>query len=151
MKTTLTAFVLLLVFVLNSNAQSDTLVINLKNGSTDKIAIGQISKIRFENITSVNEKTNYKNNTELSNHPNPFTDATIIEFELEETGNADINIFDNSGNLIQKLNCIDCQTGKNEVNWNGIDLNGNKVQSGSYICEIRFKGSIQTRKMIVIR
>ena len=78
-------FTMILSFALliESKAQSDTLVINLKNGNTEKIAVSQIQKIQFENVTSVKEPQTVNSNLQLSgNYPNPFAEQTNIEFEI---------------------------------------------------------------------
>lgn len=152
MKTILTSLALMLVFTLGSIAQSDTLVINLKSGATDKIAISQLQKIKFENITAVEEQLIPGNNLAIrGNYPNPFGEQTNIEFEIGITGNVEIFIFDNSGNKIQTLFCNNCQPGKNSLQWNCTDKFNNRVQSGTYYYEVRFNNEVQSKKMIHIQ
>ena len=71
---------------INSYAQSDTLLIKLKNGTVEKIAVSQIKKIQFENVTSAVEDAASNNSLQVKgNYPNPFEENTNIEFEIKQT------------------------------------------------------------------
>ena len=152
MKQFIAAFTLLFVFSIFAKAQTDTLVITLKNSQVEKIAVSDIKIIKFENISGVNEQTQQTNNLAITgNYPNPFSENTNIEFEIPSPGNVEIIIYDNSGNSIQKLECGNCQPGKNTMQWNCHDKNNNRVQSGVYYYEVRFGTDVQARKMLVIK
>jgi hypothetical protein len=152
MKFVLLTFVLALTFIFESYAQNDTLVIKLKNNQSEKIAVSQIQKIQFENVTDVEEQTNLSYGLAVKgNYPNPFKEQTSIEFEIGLSGNAVVIIYDNSGNQIQKLECENCQTGKNTLMWNCLDNKNNRVQSGVYYYEVRFNNEIQSKKMILVK
>ena len=135
----------------NCYAQSDTLLIKLKNGTVEKIAVSQIKKVQFENVTSAVENSVLNNSLQVKgNYPNPFEEKTNIEFEIESAGEVQITIYDNKGNQIQTLECNDCQAGKNTLQWNGIDKAGNKASSGVYYYEVRYGKATQARKMIIV-
>ena len=143
---------LTLCMLSNSFAQTDTLVITLKNKTVEKIAISQIQKMQFENVTAVDDQSKLSSGLSLNgNYPNPFGEQTSIEFEIENSGSVEIFIFDNSGKQIQKLQCNNCQSGKNTLQWNCLDNNNNKVQSGMYYYEVRYGNETQSRKMIIIK
>lgn len=136
---------------INCYAQSDTLLIKLKNGTVEKIALSQIKKIQFENVTSSVENAALTTSLQVKgNYPNPFNEQTNIEFEIENSGQVQITIYDNNGNQIQTLECKDCQVGKNSLQWNGLDKAGNKALSGVYYYEVRYGNLNQARKMIVV-
>jgi len=136
---------------INCYAQSDTLLIKLKNGTVEKIAVSQLKKIQFENVSSVEENSASSNSLQVKgNYPNPFEEKTNIEFEIEFAGEVQIIIYDNKGNQIQTLECNDCQAGKNTLQWNGIDKAGNKASSGVYYYEVRYGKEVLSKKMIVI-
>ena len=135
----------------NCYAQSDTLLIKLKNGTVEKIAVSQIKKVQFENVTSAVEDAASNNSLQVKgNYPNPFEEKTNIEFEIETAGEVQITIYDSKGNQIQNLECNDCQAGKNTLQWNGIDKAGNKALSGVYYYEVRYWKEVSSKKMIVI-
>ena len=136
---------------INCYAQSDTLLIKLKNGTVEKIAVSQIKKIQFENVTAGVEDATLNNSLQvMGNYPNPFNEQTNIEFEIETAGEVQITIYDSKGNQIQILECNDCPAGKNALQWNGIDKAGNKASSGVYYYEVRYGKATQTRKMIIV-
>jgi flagellar hook assembly protein FlgD len=152
MKFLILSILFTLVFCFCSKAESDTLVITLKNNQTEKIPISHIQKIQFENITAVGELIqSRKNLVTKGNYPNPFQTQTSIEFEIASNGNVEIIIYDNSGNQIHTLKCEKCQAGKNTLEWNCLDKNNKLVQSGVYYYEVRFNHEIQSKKMILIK
>ncbi len=51
MKLLITAFVILIALSISLSAQTDTLVIKLKNNQVEKIAVANIKTIKFENVT----------------------------------------------------------------------------------------------------
>ena len=136
---------------INCYAQSDTLLIKLKNGTVEKIAVSQIKKVQFENVTSAVEDAALNNSLQVKgNFPNPFEEKTNIEFEIESAGEVLITIYNSKGNQIQTLECNDCHAGKNTLQWNGIDKAGNKASSGVYYYEVRYEKVTQARKMIIV-
>ncbi len=152
MKLVLISVILTFLFLMQSNAQNDTLVINLKSKQVDKIAVSQIQKIKFENISKAVEIFPAVKNLDVKgNIPNPVRDFTDIEFEIAAAGNVVILIHDISGNLVQKLECPNCSAGKNTLQWNCLDINNKRVQSGIYYYEVRFKSEIQSKKLLIIR
>ncbi|TAL67096.1 MAG: T9SS type A sorting domain-containing protein [Bacteroidetes bacterium] len=152
MKFLLLVYIFFIFFVFHSFAQTDTLVIFLKNSQSEKIAITDIQKIQFENITGVEEHNNVKDNLYVKgNFPNPFQKQTSIEFELASAGNVDVFIYDSRGNQVNKIVCLQCPEGKNILQWNSHDKNNNPVQSGVYYYEVCFNNEIQLKKMILIK
>lgn len=152
MKLLVTTLFLLLLTSINIYAQSDTLVVKLKDGQTEKIAISQIQKIQFENISIVKEQASSNFTLRVDgNYPNPFSEQTSLEFEIANTGTVEIIIFDNSGKQIQTLKCENCQAGKNSLQWNCQDSNNSRVHSGVYYYEVRFRTDVQAKKMIMVK
>lgn len=138
--------------LLQAGAQTDTLLINLKNGSTEKIAVTDIQKIVFENVTGVEDLPEQSNNLTLKgNFPNPFSEGTTIEFEIERPGAVEIVIYDNAGEKIRKLTCTDCHAGSNQLQWDCRNEKGTRVQSGAYFYEVRFGGEVLSKKMLIVR
>ncbi len=83
-------------------------------------------------ITNVNPiiKPGFK----LSNFPNPFSDRTIISFQLQnKCDDAILSIYDMNGILIKQYNVC----GKNVQQWDGCNSSGITVKSGLYFYQIR--------------
>ncbi len=152
MKLFITFLAFIVAFSIQAMAQSDALLIKLKSGQTDTIAISQIQKIQFENISAVRESPSANSNLRIEgNYPNPFSEQTSLEFEIANSGMVEITIYDNSGKHIQSLKCENCQAGKNSLQWNSLDFNNNRVQSGVYYYEVRFGTEVHAKKMILIK
>jgi flagellar hook assembly protein FlgD len=147
-------YLLTLMLVLASSiafAQSDTLVITLKNKQVEKIAITDIRKVQFENITGVEEQITPKSIEAKGNYPNPFTEQTQIEFEIASPGDVSIIIYDVTGKQIRTLECTGCQAGKNTLTWDCLDMNYRRVQSGTYYYEVRFGSEVKAKNMILVK
>ena len=140
---------MLLLLSYQCYAQTDLLIVRLKSGVTDTLKVSEINSIKFENVTAVSEaKTAF---TDPKNFPNPFSESTTIEFELARSGDVEILIYDNTGNVIRKLNCSDCQAGINTLNWDTKNQKGDAVPSGIYYYEIRQSNNIFLKQMIKVR
>ena len=148
--------IILLVLVFNFFSlllsQNNILLINLKNGDKDSVSIDQIQKIQFENVTEVNENYLILHNLKISgNTPNPFSEETIIGFEIKKSGSVEILIYNNKGFEIRKLESNNCNQGLNTVIWNCRDKNNLAVENGVYFYEVRFNGEVQSKKMILVK
>jgi len=149
MKLALNIVILMILAQTFCYAQSDTLLIKLKSGATEKIPVTEIQSVKFINVTSV-EEINSSIAT-ATNYPNPFTDYTIIEFEMEQYATVDIIIYDAGGNEVRKLECQECGVGTNQVHWDTKCSKGNSVQSGTYFYEIRIGEKVISKKMLLVR
>lgn len=132
-------------------AQSDTLVITLKNKQVKKIAITDIRKVQFENITAVEEHQTPNSIEAKGNFPNPFTEQTQIEFEIASPGDVSVIIYDVTGKQISKLECTGCQPGKNIIPWDCFDTGGERMESGVYYYEVRFGNMARAKSMFLVR
>ena len=82
----------------------------------------------------------------FQNFPNPFNPSTTFSFYLPEDAVVSIRIFDITGRLIQTLVDGRVPRGIHEVRWSPHGISG-----GTYFCEMRAAGRIDTRKMIYQR
>lgn len=85
------------------------------------------------------------NNSLFQNIPNPFSQSTIIEFELSADMDVTIQIVDTNGSLVRTIKGF-YKKGKNAVNVDSRDLNGN----GIYYFNLECEAFSATRKMILI-
>jgi carboxyl-terminal processing protease len=88
---------------------------------------------------------------EVTVYPNPFSGNTNIEIDIASSGNVEMNIFNEAGDLIRTLHCEGCRSGRNIVHWNCLDNNNKRVRSGTYFCEARNGGNLVVKKMIVVK
>jgi len=84
------------------------------------------------------------------NYPNPFNSQTVIKFDLFETTNLKLNIYDINGKLIKSL--IDNENwdaGRYNVNWNGTNEQKQPVSSGVYFYRLEAGNFNITKSMIL--
>lgn len=89
----------------------------------------------------------------IGNFPNPFNPSTIIRFQVPEGvyEMAIIRIYNTLGELVKVL-AIDVNgEGVYEISWNGTDVSGNNVVSGTYIYTIQFKNAVLAGKMMLMK
>jgi len=88
----------------------------------------------------INEKGNiFTYPITLSNYPNPFNNSTILEFTSNESGEADLKIYNILGQIVYSTNLGKIIAGKHSYRWNGINQSGRVLSSGVYIALIKFR------------
>ncbi len=84
------------------------------------------------------DEVNSITSVQLSNYPNPFNPATVINFQLSDfrnTGLTKVEIYNIKGQKIKQLvsnSTKQPSDGKHSVIWNGTDSHGKFVSSGVY-------------------
>lgn len=73
----------------------------------------------------------------LKAYPNPFADHTNIVWQQKDIIPASIRIYDVKGQLVKTLMDRQSPPGNAQMNWNGVDNNGNKVAAGLYFCKLK--------------
>jgi len=79
----------------------------------------------------------------IKNYPNPFESETFISFRhnLEIPFDADINIYDINGNLINSISETKYNKYIDEVRWDGRNSEGVPINSGSYYIQVNLTDS----------
>jgi len=86
------------------------------------------------------------------NFPNPFNPSTRIEYFLPVNNTVSLTVFSILGQEIVRLvNNKYTEAGSHNIVWNGTDMNGAKVGSGTYIYELRYGNFSKTRQMTLIK
>jgi hypothetical protein len=83
-------------------------------------------------------------------YPNPFNPITNINFSLPISKEISVIVYNMLGQEVIRL--IDNQTltsGYHEVAWNGLDVQGKPVASGTYIYTLRY-GNFQQSKQVTL-
>ena len=87
----------------------------------------------------------------LSNYPNPFNPITNISFNVPETTDAKITIYNVKGQEVTTLLDDVVAAGSTTVTWNGTDSNNSAVTSGIYFYKLETAGKSLTKKMIMLK
>ncbi len=86
-----------------------------------------------------------------ANVPNPFNPQTAISFTLARSGPASLRVYNLRGQLVRTLLDGDLAEGHHTANWDGRDLAGRAVSSGTYFYRLEGAGTLQQRKMQLVR
>jgi len=92
-------------------------------------------------------KTNVFGSLQL--YPNPSDGAITITFELKEKSKVNIGIFNIDGQLIKSMNEAVFPVGEHTVQWDGISITGEKVNSGIYFCELINDSGRVVEKLVI--
>ena len=84
---------------------------------------------------------------ELSqNMPNPFNPSTVIRFALPITGNVTLKVFNQLGEMVTTLVNGVMEAGSHQVSFDAASL-----PSGIYYYTLSADGTVQTKKMVLIK
>ena len=92
-----------------------------------------------------------KNFALTQNYPNPFNSGTVIRFDLPQSNEIELAIYNLARQkvvtLIQGLR----QAGTYAINWDGKDHSGQALALGIYLYELRTGKRIETKKLTLIK
>lgn len=80
------------------------------------------------------------------NYPNPFNPSTTIEFSVPETGEVTLTVFNILGEQVATLLDQELNPGNYRA-----DFGSAHLSSGTYIYRLSSNGSIETRKMVLMK
>jgi len=87
-------------------------------------------------------------------YPNPFSPAiheiVRIKFEVKETGNVNIRVFDFGMNLVREIENDSFTPGTYEAVWDGVDDSGRNVANAPYIYVIEMADRTIDGKILVV-
>jgi len=87
----------------------------------------------------------------FQNYPNPFNPTTEVRFQIPETGNVTLRIYNMLGQEVRTLFTGVTQRGTYTVQWDGLNNAGSKMSSGSYIYRMTAGDFVQSKKMILLK
>ncbi|MDO9578200.1 MAG: FlgD immunoglobulin-like domain containing protein [Candidatus Cloacimonadales bacterium] len=100
----------------------------------------------------IEEEQNSPLITQLSNFPNPFNPSTTIAFNLPESGQVTLEIYNIKGQKVKTLIDAQLSSGSYSVTWNGKNDAGKLVSSGEYISKLKVNGEeAAVQKMLLLK
>jgi len=84
-------------------------------------------------------------------YPNPFNPSTTIEYQLPNSAQVTLSVYNSLGQLVNTLVNEEKDAGYYQAVWNGNDNHGNQVASGIYFYRLQTGNFINTKKMILLR
>ena len=85
------------------------------------------------------------------NYPNPFNPATKIRFDLPETSQVEVRVFNLLGQDVVTLVNGLRPAGAYRIQWDGKDASGSPVSTGMYLCRLTTGGFTDTKKMLLLK
>ena len=134
---------------------------NYKSLSDDYVDLAEINNFQILNSKklinadprSIIERTNLenrsmeeKNKISISNYPNPFSNNTIIEFNIAKVSEVSLSVYNSTGSLVSNLiNNEFKYLGKHSILFEGGDFN-----PGIYIYKLQVGSEMLTGRMVLI-
>jgi FlgD Ig-like domain len=138
----------------SATVQTTTFTIVKKDKTTQVIAIADIQRMTFTLATGV---VNTSNSAALSGllglvkaFPNPASSMSAIEYELAQPASVEARIVDAAGNLVKTIVMGMQQTGTHEIQWDATNSAGLAVANASYTCVIRTSSGAMLTQKLVI-
>jgi hypothetical protein len=85
------------------------------------------------------------------NYPNPFNPTTIIKYQLPQSAEVLLKIYDILGKSVRTLVDEKQISGNYYIIWDGKGDNGQLVNSGIYMYKIHTQNFVKEKKMVLIR
>jgi hypothetical protein len=85
------------------------------------------------------------------NYPNPFNPSTTIKYNIPQSSNVSVKIYNMLGQEVKTLFTGSLTAGVHNSIWNGDNNFGTKVASGTYILMVKYNSQFQVKKMILLK
>jgi hypothetical protein len=82
--------------------------------------------------------------------PNPFTSRTLIRFAMPASQPVQVAVFDIRGHRVRVLADGVMPAGQHEVGWDGRDMQGGALASGTYFVRLQSGGKVLTQRMSLV-
>ena len=87
----------------------------------------------------------------FQNYPNPFNPGTTLYYNLAETEQVRLSVYDMSGREVVVLFSGLQQPGEHTVRWQGKDAQGKQLSTGIYLAHLQMGGDSRNIKMVYLR
>ncbi len=84
-------------------------------------------------------------------YPNPFNPVTTIRYDLPKESQVQLTVYDISGRVVTTLVSKFQDSGSYNIQWNGMDVNGNILPSGLYLYRIQAGKFVANEKMLLLK
>lgn len=108
---------------------------------------------QFPNTVDMVERQYVKvsDKMELTNYPNPFNMETNIKFDVRNSREITISIYNIIGEKIRTLVDENFNSGSYTISWDGTDNSGQTVPAGIYFCRLKHTDKYTNRKLLLIK
>ena len=103
-------------------------------------------------MDSSNDVTEIQNGSYIiGNYPNPFNPETTISYNIDQSTNVKVDIYNIQGKKVKTLVNEMQNAGQHKEVWDGKDDNGKSVGSGMYFFKLRTSRYDGTKRMILMK
>ncbi|HNJ72221.1 MAG TPA: T9SS type A sorting domain-containing protein [bacterium] len=114
--------------------------------------IKHLGKFRISESTDSGISDKVPHNLSLSqNYPNPFNPTTTIRFDLHQTSDIRLTVYNTLGQRIRLVTQGVFSAGTYRVIWDGRNDQGAAVASGIYIYRLESDGNFFSKRMMLIK
>ena len=85
------------------------------------------------------------------NYPNPFNPTTKIRFDLPESRDVNMIIYNMLGQKINEFKMYGLDAGYHSLSWNATNSFGDPLGAGVYFYQLQTKDFVKTKKMILLK
>ena len=82
-------------------------------------------------------------------YPNPFKSITTFTYQLAESGDLQVRVFDVLGRWVRDLNQGEASAGESKITWDGHNAEGADVPAGVYFIHVSFDQVLTEIKTVV--
>lgn len=86
-----------------------------------------------------------------NNYPNPFNPSTNISFDIPQSGNVTLSVYNALGQLVKTLISEELSSGRHNFVWDGTDDANNVVASGIYLYKLTAGSFNRTMRMVLLK
>lgn len=97
---------------------------------------------------SISENSLTNSTLNLQSYPNPFKGETTIVFNLDNTENVKLSVYDQMGRVVANLFNGTKSSGQHTVVWNGTSNSGQKVANGLYFIRVNSETGAMSQKLL---
>jgi hypothetical protein len=99
-------------------------------------------------FTDVEEETKVEHKNFVKAYPNPFEEVVRFAFTNPSHSDLTIEVYNQEGNLINKIFKSGMERGNYVIDWHGVDMEGNPVPIGLYVYKLKLGEFTTTGKVI---
>lgn len=121
-------------------------VVTVTATANDGSGVTGSAQVTITNTTGVSLVETEKNPFNLQFYPNPNAGITTLSFELSESANSDLIIFDLAGQMVTKI-----EFGVKNVQKHQMALNLQALPSGIYTAELRSGFNVSRQQIIITK
>jgi peptidase C25-like protein/type IX secretion system substrate protein len=124
--------------------QYDNEIINSDGFAFDDIQVYSSAREKSEE--------NFENAvTTLKSYPNPFNPHTTLSFNLSESTDINLSVYNIKGQLVMELINEHLKEGSHSVVWDGRNASGKTTSTGIYFARLKTRNLDITKKIILIK